>query len=116
VMKIMFGRAFLRDRARAGLRAEQEAQLASLPPDRMQAALDSVVKRHAVASGLGAIKTPTLVLHGEDDRAIVLPRAHKMAVAIPGAQLVIVPRAGHTSTVEEPEAISRELRRFVEVH
>lgn len=116
VMKIMFGRAFLRDRARAGLCAEQAAQLASLEHDRMKAALDSVTQRHAVASGLGSIKTPTLVLHGEDDRAIVLSRAQKMAEAIPGAQLVIVPRAGHTSTVEEPEAISRELRRFVEVH
>ena len=116
VMRIMFGRAFLRDRARAGLRAEQAAELASLQPDRMRAALDSVVRRQPVTHGLGSIATPTLVLHGADDRAIVLPRAQKMAAAIPGAQLLVIPRAGHTSTVEEPEAISRELRRFVEVH
>ena len=116
VMRIMFGGAFLRDRARAGLRAEQAAQLEALEPDRMKAALDSVTRRHAVASGLGAIKTPTLVLHGEDDRAIVLPRAQKMALAIPRAELVIIPRAGHTSTVEEPAAISHELRRFLPLH
>ena len=116
VMKIMFGGAFLRDRARAGLRSEQAAQLAALEPVRMKAALESVTQRHAVQSSLGAIKTPSLVLHGEDDRAIKLARATKMALAIPGAQLVVIARAGHTSTVEEPEAISRELRRFVEVH
>lgn len=112
VMKIMFGRAFLRDPARAAERANQKAQLRALDVPGMIAALDCVIARRPLSNELGRIKTPTLVLHGEDDRAIVPPRAQATAAAISGARLVMLPRAGHTSSVEEPQAINRELARF----
>lgn len=109
VMKIMFGRAFLCDPSRQDERRAQEAHLRSLDIPGMLAALDCVITRPAVTSSLGQITTPTLVLHGDDDRAIVPARARATAQAIPSARLVPIPRAGHTSTVEEPLAITREL-------
>jgi len=57
-----------------------------------------------------------LVLHGDEDRAIVLARAAAMARAIDGSRMVVVPRAGHTSSVEAPEPIVRELVAFFEAH
>ena len=45
-----------------------------------------------------------------------MARAERMARAIPGARLVVIPRAGHTSSVEEPEAVTRALGEFLEAH
>jgi len=83
---------------------------------RVGAALDAVIGRRPISDELPRIKTPTLVLHGDEDRAIVMPRALAMARAIDGARLVVIPRAGHTSSVEAPEAITRELGAFFEAH
>ena len=114
VMKIMFGPAFLRDRERADERARQATWLRNLDVPGMVAALDCVIRRRPLVDELGNIATPTLVLHGEHDRAIVPPRARATAAAIPHARLVMIPRAGHTSTVEEPAAVTAALARFLD--
>jgi pimeloyl-ACP methyl ester carboxylesterase len=112
VMKIMFGPAFLRDPSREKLRREQEAQLLALDPSRVEPALYAVTSRRAVLDELGRVRTPTMVVHGVDDAAIRLPRARSTAGAIPGARWVEIPRAGHTSTVEEPAAVTAALQSF----
>jgi pimeloyl-ACP methyl ester carboxylesterase len=116
VMKIMFGATFLRDAARAGERERLRGELMALDVPRVEAALASVVEREAIAPELGRIKTPTLVLHGDEDRAIVMPRAQAMARAIAGARMVVIPHAGHTSSIEEPEAVTRALEEFLGAH
>lgn len=113
VMKIMFGPPFLKDAARSAQRRTMEQHLLALRDAETRAALDSVITRRAVEDELGKIATPTLVLHGAEDHAIVTPRAKRMADAIPGARWVTIPRAGHTSTVEEPDAIVRALEEFL---
>ncbi|MCU1283164.1 MAG: alpha/beta hydrolase fold having protein, partial [bacterium] len=116
VMKIMFGRTFLRDAARAGERERLLAELVALDQSRVEAALDAVIRRRPILDELARTETPTQVLHGDEDRAIVMRRAIEMAGAIRGAKLVVIPRAGHTSSVEEPDAITRALRSFFEAH
>jgi pimeloyl-ACP methyl ester carboxylesterase len=37
-----------------------------------------------------------------------------MAQAIPGARLAVIPRAGHLSPVEQPDAVLAQLREFLE--
>ncbi|MCL9998226.1 MAG: alpha/beta fold hydrolase [Erythrobacter sp.] len=44
---------------------------------------------------LGAVRTPTLVLHGEADPLVKLPGGEATAAAIPGARLVTIPGWGH---------------------
>ena len=116
VMKIMFGRTFLSDPAKKTLREQKRAELAALQPVRVDAALDAVIRRRPIFDDLPRIAVPTQVLHGDEDRAIVMARAQKTAAAIPGARLVVIPRAGHTSSVEEPDAINRALAAFFEAH
>ncbi|HEY2744920.1 MAG TPA: alpha/beta fold hydrolase [Polyangia bacterium] len=116
VMRIMFGATFLGDAARAPVRERMRGELLALDVPRVEAALRAVVDRQPIAPELARIKTPTLVLHGDEDRAIVMPRAEKMARAIAGAHLVVIPRAGHTSSVEAPEAVTRALGEFLEAH
>jgi pimeloyl-ACP methyl ester carboxylesterase len=60
--------------------------------------------------GLGAITCPTLVLCGRED-VLTPPAAHReMAEAIPEATLVVVPRCGHLSTLEQAGALTAQLR------
>jgi len=113
VMKIMFGPPFLKDAARSAQRRTMEQHLLGLRDAETRAALASVITRRPVEDELGKIVTPTLVLHGAEDRAIVTPRAKRMADAIAGARWVTITRAGHTSTVEEPDAIVRALDEFL---
>ena len=116
VMRIMFGATFLRDPERAALRARLRGELLALDIARLEAALDAVVRRRPILPELGRIKTPTLVLHGDEDRAILLPRAAEMARAIAGSRFVVLARAGHTASVEAADAVTRELAAFVEAH
>lgn len=62
---------------------------------------------------LETIQCPALVLTGGDD-AWSPPAAHeKIAAGIAGSQLVIVPRSGHMSTMEQPTAVSAAMRSWL---
>lgn len=58
---------------------------------------------------LGAIDCPTLVLVGAQDELTPPHLADEMAAGIKGARLVKVADCGHLSTLERPEAVTREL-------
>jgi pimeloyl-ACP methyl ester carboxylesterase len=65
------------------------------------------------ADELGRIRVPTLVVVGEEDVATPVEKAQRIVAAIAGAKLVTVPRAGHSSTVEEPAVVTRHIEEFV---
>ncbi len=52
---------------------------------------------------LGGLAVPTLVLHGEDDRLVPLANGRKLADAIPGAELVVLPAANHVFFTDHPQ-------------
>lgn len=62
---------------------------------------------------LGAISVPTLVLCGRRD-LVNLPAARHLAAGIPGAELQVVPGAGHEWNVRLPHEFSARLRTFLE--
>jgi 3-oxoadipate enol-lactonase len=62
------------------------------------------------------IAVPTLVLSGALDRLTPVPIARAMEERIPGAQLVIIPGAGHISNLESPERFNAALSRFLSTH
>lgn len=57
---------------------------------------------------LRELDVPTLVLHGEHD-FIPLVVAEHVAEAIPNARLRVLPRCGHFSYLEAPDAVEREV-------
>ena len=113
VMQVMFGDAFLRDPARADERAERRRELLANDPTGGQRATNGVILRKAVEGELHQIRAPTLVLSGDADKAITPGRSKRTAALIPGARFVSIPRAGHSSTLEEPEAVTAALREFL---
>lgn len=113
VMKIMFGPTFLKDPARAAARAEMKRQLLANHKTGSTRATMGIITRAPVEDQLDRITLPTLVISGESDSAIVPERSQRTAVRIPGAQFVAIPRAGHTSTIEEPAAINQAIETFL---
>src|SRR5438067_811258 len=75
-------------------------------------ALRGVLERGGLMDELRSIRTPTLVLSGEEDVAVRPERSRRTAERIPGARFLLVPGAGHTSSLEQPETITAALRDF----
>jgi 3-oxoadipate enol-lactonase len=62
---------------------------------------------------LAQVSVPTLVITGAEDEMIPVEESRKMAAAIPGAKLVIIPGAGHLANLEQPEAFNAALSEFL---
>lgn len=63
---------------------------------------------------LPGVEIPTLVLVGEADAITPPDVAREMAEMIEWASLVVVPGAGHLSTLEQPELVTQALRMWLE--
>lgn len=61
---------------------------------------------------LAGVRCPTLVIVGEQDASFV-DGSRQMAATIPGAELVVVPGAGHSPQFENPGAWLDALERFL---
>lgn len=116
VMPILFGPTFLSDPGRAAERAEYRARLLALDRIGTPRAVRGVIERAGVADQLHRIRTPTLVLVGEEDEATPPERAQALAAGIAGARLLRIPGAGHTSTLEQPAAVTAALAAFLAEH
>ncbi len=57
---------------------------------------------------------PALILWGRDDTWIPVDRAHRLAEAIPGAQLQLVDNAGHLIQLDQPVQLADRLRRWLD--
>ncbi|RKG69168.1 alpha/beta fold hydrolase [Corallococcus exercitus] len=115
VMRIMFGTSFLTDPGRSEERALWRARLKGNRRD-IYRAVNGVIKRKPIADELPRIRTPTLVIVGEEDRATVPAKAERIHSLIPGSTLVRLSRGGHSSSVEEPALVNAELAPFLTQH
>ncbi|MBN8431314.1 alpha/beta hydrolase [Microbulbifer salipaludis] len=63
---------------------------------------------------LGEFAAPALVLCGKEDLICPVAMHEAMAAALPQAELVVVPDAGHMAPIEQPQAVSDALGRWLE--
>jgi 3-oxoadipate enol-lactonase len=112
VLPILFGRSFLTDPSRAGLRAEWRSRLGALRRS-IHRPVTGVIDRRGVYQELATVSLPTLILVGEEDVATTPAKAERIQGAIRGSRLVRIPRAGHSSTIENPEAVNAALDQFL---
>lgn len=83
-------------------------------PEGVARALEAMAARPDSQRLLGEIEVPTLVLVGEDDTLTPPADARAMAEAIPDAELLVLPGAGHLANLERPEAFNTALLGFLE--
>lgn len=83
-------------------------------PDLYAAQTRALIGRSDLTPVLRSIRCPTLVLCGRED-AWSPPRRHEgIRDLTPGSTLTVIPDCGHMSTLEQPAAVTRALRDWLE--
>ena len=70
--------------------------------------------REDITGKLDQFQMPVLVITGDDDRIVPTAQSLKLAAAIPGSQLVVIPACGHVPQEECPQAFMQALQKFVD--
>ena len=88
---------------------------ANLPSDGRLAQIKAVGRYHS-RSRVGDIAAPCLVLHGALDKAVAVAEGVRLAELIPGAELVVLPRAGHSYLADRGSAATDAVVDFLGRH
>jgi len=92
--------------------AEAESIMAEIHPDGYRFAARAFAETDE-RDVLRRIEVPTLVIWGECDTVVTREEVDYLLENIPGAQFEIIPKAGHLSNQENPEAFNDAIRRFL---
>jgi pimeloyl-ACP methyl ester carboxylesterase len=76
--------------------------------------VESWLDRAGCLDRLGEIDVPALVVHGAEDASIEPAAGARTAEALPNGRMARIPDAGHSSNLENPEAVNAELRGFLD--
>ncbi len=68
---------------------------------------------YAMRDGLAAIRVPTMILAGDEDEGC-LEASLMLKRTIPTAGLTVLPRAGHTTNLEDPAVFNRTIEEFLD--
>jgi pimeloyl-ACP methyl ester carboxylesterase len=82
-------------------------------PEAVMAALGALASRADMTAALPGIKVPTAVLVGSQDKITPLPLSEVLRSRIPGAELHLIPDAGHFTNAENPAVFNRRLLSFL---
>ncbi len=93
--------------------AAARKMMTAQPAAGIVAALASLRDRPDSRPTLPTVTVPALVVGGADDVLTPPADAQKMAAAIPGARLAVVPAAGHLSPLENPKTFNAAVRDFL---
>jgi len=93
----------------AGLTERVRAMMADQPASGMIGALAAMRDRPDSVPTLATITVPTLVAAGADDQLTPPADARAMGARIRGAEVAIIPQAGHLSPMENPAAVNGAL-------
>src|SRR5262249_1592249 len=92
------------DRTRALIRANS--------PEAIAGAIVALRDRADSTPVLDTIHCPTLIVVGDEDAITPPELSEGMQRAIPGSELVVIPRTGHLANLEQPEQFDGALARF----
>lgn len=110
VAMTMFG-----DSASPAVRQHWIKRWEAQPTHAARESLFAVTRREDVTPRLSEITAPAIVIHGEEDVAINMESAEELAQRLPNlVEFVKIPRAGHCAPVEQPEAVTEAIERFLE--
>jgi pimeloyl-ACP methyl ester carboxylesterase len=97
----------------ADLVREVTSMMELCPVTTIEHALTAMRDRVDYRPTLGKIVAPTLIISGGSDVLIPAESADVMHKGIPGSQLEVIPGAGHLAPMEQPQAVSRAILKFL---
>jgi pimeloyl-ACP methyl ester carboxylesterase len=85
----------------------------STPPRAAAWAQRAMAGRTDAIETLRSVRVPALVIAGSEDEIATEDDARAMAEALPNAEMLLVPRCGHLTAVEQPELFNEAVAEFV---
>lgn len=113
VKALMFGTTFLTSPTSEPVIDEWVRHLRRCSRVGIRKAVLGVADRPPVRDELDRISVPTLVVVGAEDVATPRAKAERIAAAVAGARLEVVPGSGHSSTLEQPAVVTALIRDFL---
>lgn len=110
--KSLFSQSFRSDPTKAHRLRQWKKHIGSVDRYGAPKAAEGVFTRKAVYEEIAKITAPTLVMVGEEDIATVPAKAERIRKQISGSTLVTIPKAGHSSSLENPEAVIAAMESF----
>jgi len=115
ISKLMFG--ITTRRRNPELVTAWKERFASVDVPSMILGLGALVRRDSVIDLLRRVEAPSLVIVGDEDVSLPPPCSREIADALPNSSLVVIRESGHLSSLEQPEAVTEAMLRFLdEVH
>jgi pimeloyl-ACP methyl ester carboxylesterase len=93
--------------------ARQRQKMLDAHPEGVAAALRGMATRRDFRDDLANIVLPTLVIVGEQDAISPVDEMRAIAGAIPSAEFVILPGAGHMTPLEDPAGFNEAIEQFL---
>jgi pimeloyl-ACP methyl ester carboxylesterase len=112
LMRILFGPTWLADPATRAERTRWRGVLRRLPRALHRAAAASAA-RAPIHDLLAAIRTPTLIVSGEEDQPVPTALARRVHEGVAGSRFAALPATGHAAMIERPEAFNALLAGFL---
>lgn len=104
--------ALLGSKADAAIREEVIATMSRIDPAAYALGAEAVWLADQ-ADRARAIRVPTLVLVGEEDRITPPDLSRQLAAMVPRSKLAVIAGAGHLANLEQPAAFNREVASFL---
>jgi len=82
-------------------------------PVGVKGGLFAMLSRSDTTTSLGKINIPTLIICGEQDTLTPPPVMKEMFHKINKAEFVEIPKAGHMTPIENPQAVNKTIRDFL---
>jgi len=101
-------------RSRPDVVARVRALILASPADAIAGEIRALMGRQDSTPLLATVHIPTLIVVGDEDTVTPPTVAHEMRDAIAGAELAVIPGAGHLSNLEQPAAFNAVVARFLE--
>jgi pimeloyl-ACP methyl ester carboxylesterase len=83
-------------------------------PRAFEAQINALLSRPDARGVLEEVRCPTVFVCGRQDAWSPLQRHQEMHALLPGSQLVVIEDSGHMTPMEQPEAVSRALRQWLQ--
>lgn len=113
-VKELFGKTTRTSPERSAMLQEWTARLRTRPRSVAYTLQAISNRREFRAKEMAAIQCPTLIIAGEDDKAQPPRNSASLFTGIRGARMINIPGAGHSSSLEQPEAVIAAMREFLQ--
>jgi 3-oxoadipate enol-lactonase len=113
-VKELFGQTTRRSAERRPMLEQWTGKLRARPRNIARSLQAVMNRREFRADEMAAIRCPTLIITGEDDTAQPPANAKSMIAGIRGARHINIRGAGHSSSLETPEAVTAAMQELLQ--